>query len=134
MTSYVMEPGGGLHASLKEKATAAPVDVYLPTSRIPATNKPKSNESYRPILTPEFSIVSADGQVLGIDIHTGLPKLAVELLPEMEEGRAMGPQISTRNEAASSKKERKSVSFESTSNVNRQRSMSDSKVGASLAS
>ena len=138
MTSYVMEPS--LHASsgtLKEKASK--VDVYLPRSHI-STPPSKVKSDHRPSLhlhaTPELSVVSEDGHVLGIDVHTGLPKLAVELLPEMEEGVSMGPQISrsTRNvsdatgSSSLSKRERKSVSFDTNSDLKRQRSMSDSKV------
>lgn len=149
MTSYVSD--AGLHASLKEKPSSA-ADAYLPHSHVSSTkaatstsNKPPTANSsadskqpyHRPLLTPELSLVSEDGQVLGIDVHTGLPKLAVELppFPEMDEGRSMGPQISTRSEAAynsQTKRERKSVSFEastSAADIKRQRSMSDSKVG-----
>ena len=122
--------GGLQHASLKEKVSNCTVDVYLPRSHIPASSKPKSEVS-PPFLTPELSVVSEDGQVLGIDVHTGLPRLAVELLPEMEEGRPMGAQISsTRNSTASGQSiKRKSVSFDPNSGTTRQRSMSDSKVG-----
>lgn len=119
-----------LHASLKEKASN--IDVYLPESHT-STNSKAQSEPRTPVLTPEFSLTSEDGQVLGIDVHTGLPKLAVELLPEMEEVRPMGPQISTRNETTTNqnKRERKSVSFDPKSDVKRQRSMSDSKVSPS---
>lgn len=120
-----MEPGLELqHASLKE------VDVYLPHSHISASSKPKS-EVCSSLLTPELSVVSEHGEILGIDVHTGLPRLAVELLPEMEEGRPMGPQISsTRNYTASGQSaKRKSVSFDPKSDASRQRSMSESKVG-----
>ena len=126
-----MEPGtGGLelqHASLKEKVSNC---VYLPRSHISASSKPKS-EACSPHLTPELSVVSEDGEVLGIDLHTGLPRLAVELLPEMEEGRSMGPQISsTRNCTASGQSTKtKSVSFDPYTDASRQRSMSESKVG-----
>lgn len=134
MTSYVME--SGLHASgatLKEKS---PSDaVYFSRSHVAAssTRANKKNQSRSPRLSnPELSVVSEDGQVvLGIDVHTGLPKLAVELLPEMEEVRPMGHRISTCSDSSGNSapgQSRRKVSFDPTSDIKRQRSMSDSKV------
>ena len=146
MTSYVMEPRPPstlVHATgaLKEKASKA-VDVYLPPSTSHISTKAKSDSS-RPAhhlhVTPELSLVSEDGQVLGIDVHTGLPRLAVELLPEMEEAASMGAQlnrntrtVSDASSTACSKRERKSVSFDTNSDLKRQRSMSDSKVSFNI--
>lgn len=143
MTSYVMEPSivHATSSTLKEK-TSKPVGVYFPPSTSRVSTKAKS-VSPRPSLhlhtTPELSVVSEDGQVLGIDVHTGLPRLAVELLPEMEEAGSMGAQLNrTRNvsdassTASSSKRERKSVSFDTNSDLKRQRSMSDSKVSKTV--
>lgn len=124
-------------AALKEKASKA-VDVYLPPSTSHISTKAKS-DAPRPSLhlhtAPELSVVSEDGQVLGIDVHTGLPRLAVELLPEMEEAASMGAQlnrntrtVSDASSTACSKRDRKSVSFDTDSDLKRQRSMSDSKV------
>ena len=146
MTSYVMEPSR-VHATLKEKASRA--DVYLPRSHIPtqhsrAKSEPPSapHSSLNFYSAPELSVVSEDGQVLGIDVHTGLPKLAVELLPEMEEGDSMGAHLNrnTRNVSDASatpspnpsKRERKSVSFDTNSDLKRLRSMSESKVSRRL--
>lgn len=135
-----------MHATstLKEKVSK-PIGVYLPPSKTSRASVKAKSLSPRPSLhlhtTPELSVVSEDGQVLGIDVHTGLPRLAVELLPEMEETGSMGAQLNrnTRNvsdasasspppTANSSKRERKSVSFDTNADLKRQRSMSDSKV------
>ena len=137
-----------MHATstLKEKASNKPVGVYFPPSKTSRASAKAKSLSPRPSIhlhtTPELSVVSEDGQVLGIDVHTGLPRLAVELLPEMEETGSMGAQLNrnTRNvsdasaassspsTANSSKRERKSVSFDTNADLKRQRSMSDSKV------
>jgi hypothetical protein len=134
-----------VHATgtLKEKPSSKPVSVYLPPSSTSRVSTKAKSVSPRPShhlhTTPELSVVSADGQVLGIDVHTGLPKLAVELLPEMEEAGSMGAQLNRNTQnvsdasspsptASSSKRERKSVSFDTNSDLKRQRSMSDSKV------
>ena len=144
MTSYVMEPSivHATSSTLKEK-TSKPVGVYFPPSTSRVSTKAKS-VSPRPSLhlhtTPELSVVSEDGQVLGIDVHTGLPRLAVELLPEMEEAGSMGAQLNRNSRnvsdasstASSSKRERKSVSFDTNSDLKRQRSMSDSKVSKTV--
>ena len=160
MTSYVME-SSLQHASagiLKEKAsqpssTASTSELHNYSSLSPAhhtvQNRVKNQSRPARLSTPELSVVSEDGEstqvVLGIDAHTGLPKLAVELLPEMEaEVQAMGHRISSCSDSSSkaatsgssgttsgggqSKRERKSVTFDPISDIKRQRSMSDSKV------
>ena len=153
MTSYVMEYESSLqHAStaasiLKEKVSqtstpsASDVHEYPPLSHGQHTASSRvKNQSSRParLSTPELSVVSEDGEaqqvVLGIDAHTGLPKLAVELLPDMEEVQSMGHRISSCSDSSKatpsgqSKRERKSVTFDPISDIKRQRSMSDSKV------